>query len=245
MTDLTVTTDNPLAVILSDPERLNALDTGKLKELMDLQERILDREPKGQFYTSFNAVQSEMRPVQRKARNQHTKSLYARAEDVAAMIDPILTANGFSRSISAENSEQADHMKFVMTLRHNGGHSERHYLDAPVEDKGLKNVVNKTRLQGMASSYTYCERHLLCKVFGVQLSDDDDGNAAAIGPAAEPITEEQGFEIDELLKMTGTDTVKFLDWLKIDKMENIPQSLFNKGLSMLKRKQEKMNDDNK
>ena len=91
MTDLVTTTDNPLAVILSDPERLNALDTGKLKELMDLQERILDREAKGAFYKSFNAVQSEMRPVQRKARNQHTQSLYARAEDVAAMIDPILT----------------------------------------------------------------------------------------------------------------------------------------------------------
>ena len=31
MTDPVTTTDNPLAVILSDPDRLNALDTGKLK----------------------------------------------------------------------------------------------------------------------------------------------------------------------------------------------------------------------
>ena len=65
--------------------------------------------------------------------------------------------------------------------------------------KAMGDKVNKTKLHGMASSYTYCERHLLCKVFGVQLSDDDDGNAAAIGPAADPITEEQGFELHSCL----------------------------------------------
>ena len=47
----------------------------------------------------------------------------------------------------------------------------------------------------MASSYTYCERHLLCKVFGVQTFKDDDGNAGATGPGARPITEDQAIVI--------------------------------------------------
>ena len=148
---------------------------------------------RGIFYTAFNAVQGDMTPVRMRGKNKATNdSPYPFAEDVTAMLDPIMTAHGFSRSISAESSEQPDHVKFVLTLRHNGGHSEKHYLDAPIDDKGMKGSPTKTRLHGMASSYTYCERHLLCKVFGVQLSKDTDGNSQ-VGPAAEPYHRGTGF----------------------------------------------------
>ena len=64
----------------------------------------------------------------------------------------------------------------MLILRHTGGHEERHFLDAQPDYVGMKGNQNKTRLHGMASSFTYCERHLLCKVFAVQLARDDDGN---------------------------------------------------------------------
>ena len=52
-------------------------------------------------------------------------------------------------------------IRFVLILRHTSGHEERHRLDAPVDNVGPKGSPTKTALHGMASSYTYCERHLL------------------------------------------------------------------------------------
>ena len=140
-----------------------------------------------EFAEAFNAVQREMAPVRKLATNSHTKSTYARLEDVARMLDPIILAHGFSRSLSTTDSPTAGHLRFALVLRHVSGHEERHHLDAPVDDIGIQGKAGtKTALHGMASSYTYCERHLLCKVFGVQVVSDDDGNAAAgVGPSAE------------------------------------------------------------
>ena len=76
-----------------------------------------------------------------------------------------------------------------MTLRHVSGHQEEYFMDAPSDHLGPKGNPVKTRLHGMASSGTYCERHLACKVFGIQVIGDDDGNAGAgVGPSAERIT---------------------------------------------------------
>ena len=245
MTDLVTTTDNPLAVILSDPERLNALDTGKLKELMDLQERILDRQSAREYATAMHTAQGDMGTVRKASKNPHTNSYYANAEDVDKMLNPVLDKHGFSVSFSEADSDKPDRIKIVMRVRHIGGHEELHYRNVSVDDKGPKGAAVKTRLHGEQSSMTYTKRTMKCDVFNIQYGNDDDGNAAAIGPAAESITEEQGFELHSLLEATGTDTAKFTEWLGVDKVTNIPQSLFNKGLSMLKRKQEKMNNEQK
>ena len=56
----------------------------------------------------------------------------------------------------------------------------------------------------MASSGTYCERHLLLKVWGVQTCADDDGNAGAgIGIGAEKISEEEALNVEAKLEEVG------------------------------------------
>ena len=120
-----------------------------------------------------------MAPVRKLANNTQTGTMYARAEDVTGMLDPLIIGlEGFSRSLSTTDCPVEGHIRFVLILRHNSGHEERHNFDAPPDYLGPKGSPTKTKLHGMASSYTYCERHLLCKVFGVQLVADDDGNAA-------------------------------------------------------------------
>ena len=234
---------NPLTLILSEPEKINQLDTGKLKELMDLQERILDREASAAFALSFNKVQAEMRPVVRAAKNTHTASMYAKAEHVKQMLDPILTRHGFSYSVSTEQSGLENHTRFVLLLRHTGGHSERHYMDAPIDNVGIKGSPTKTRLHGMASSYTACERHLLCKVFGVQLVDDDDGNrAAGVGNSVELITADQAANLDAMLDEVGGNRNKFFSFLQqrigVSKIADIPANRFNEIVNLLEAKRQ-------
>ena len=245
MTDLTVATDNPLATLFGDPEALKKYDAAQLKQMLDLQERILDRQSKQKYFTAMHTAQGDMGTVRKASKNPHTNSYYANAEDVDRMLNPVLDKHGFSVSFSEADSDKPDRIKIVMRVRHIGGHEELHYRNVSVDDRGPKGAAVKTRLHGEQSSMTYTKRTMKCDVFNIQYGNDDDGNAAAIGPAADPITEEQGFELHSLLELTGTDTAKFTEWLGVDKVTNIPQSLFNKGLSMLKRKQEKMNDEQK
>ena len=235
-TELTTTDASPLVAVLSDPERLNQLDTDKLKELMVMQERMEDRQAQREFASAFNAVQHDMAPVRRNARNSHTASMYARAEDIDKMLDPILVKHGFSVSFSTDTSKLDDHILVVMTVRHTGGYREVHSLDAPVDDKGIKGSATKTRIHGMASSLTYCKRHLKCSVFDVQLSDDDDGNRAGMGESAEPITNEQLSRIVDLMNDVDADVPKFTQFFKIDGVSDLPQSRYNEAVTMLEAK---------
>lgn len=225
-----------LAQLLADPERLQAYPVETVERLFALDREMQSEHARREFAIAFNAVQSELTPVHKAARNPSTGSFYARLEDIEAMLDPILTRHGFSRSISATDCPLADHMRFVLRLRHNGGHVEEHYLDAPIDDKGIKGSPTKTRLQGMASSYTYCERHLLVKVFGVQTSSDADGAAL--------LSEEERAEIDKadaanvlaLIEEVGADVAKFCTYFKIPNVAALPRHRLKAAIRMLEAK---------
>ena len=197
MTDMVAQQVNPLAVVLSDPERLKDLDIEKVERLFALNRQMEADARRERFHERFNAVQAEMIPVLKLGDNPQTRSKFAKAEHVYRMLDPIITKHGFSRSMSNESSDLADHIRFVLLLR-NQGHEERHYWDAPIDDTGPKGAPTKTRLHGQASSATFIERQLTCKVFAVQTTEDTDGNAAG-GEPVETITPEQAADYNAML----------------------------------------------
>ena len=97
------------------------------------------------------------------------------------MLDPVIHKHGFSTSLSSQPGAPADHTRFVLMVRHVGGHAEEHTWDAPIDDKGIKGNPNKTRLHGGGSSMAYAARYLKTNVFSVSTYRDDDGNAARHG----------------------------------------------------------------
>ena len=163
-------------------------------------------------------------------------SSYAKAEDVMSMLCPIILDNGFSHSISAAPSDKGgDWTRFVLKLRHVGGHAEDHHMDAPVDHLGPKGSPVKTKLHGMGSSYTYCERHLLCKVFGVQLVDDNDGNRIK---AAEKISVDQSIVLNDLLTERWPDKVevardRLLAFFGVSAISEIPVSRYHEARLMI------------
>ena len=226
-----------LAAVLADTDRLKELEIDKVERLFALAREMQADSARREFAEAFNAVQLEMAPVRKLGWNGHTKSHFARQEEVAQMLDPIILSHGFSRSMSSTDSPTDGLMRFVLLLRHNGGHEERHHLDAPNDSVGMKGSGNKTALHGMASSYTYCERHLLCKVFGVQVVSDDDGNAAAgVGPGSELISIDQHDDLLATIHEVGADMGRFLKHFKLDSVGAMPVSRLKEAIALLEAK---------
>ena len=241
MTDL-ATTHEPtaLAKLLSDPDRLRDFPIETVERLFVLDKEIRAESARREFSEAFNAVQRELTPVRKLATNSHTVSKYARLEDVTRMLDPIILAHGFSRSLSSTDSPTPDHLRFVLVLRHIGGHEERHHLDAPLDTVGIQGKTTKTALHGMASSMTYCERHLLCKVFGVQVVGDDDGNAAAgVGPSSERISLKQMDDLMALCDEVKADLDRFRKHFNLTNISNLPVSRLKEAIALLEAKRGK------
>ena len=199
---------SPLAALVTDTERLKELPIETVERLFELHERHEATEARKTFARAFVALQASVKPVAKSGHNQQTNSNYRLLDDVAAMLRPILVANGFSYSTSSEPADDGM-TRFVLRLRHVDGHVEEHAMLAPIDNLGPRGAPTKTALHGMRSPATpTAERTLLEKVFGmVAPGEDDDGNAASI----ERVTEEQRVELSDLLAQTGSDPSAFVD----------------------------------
>ena len=205
MTDKAIATrpePSPLQLILANPEALKELDVDKVTALADLHMKMEAESARRSFARAFVAAQAEFTPIMLKGKGEH--SLFARAQDVVQMIHPILVRHGFSRSFSTEPSD-SDLIRFKLTLRHVDGHVEQHFMEAPPDIRGPKGGAVKTELHGRASSMTYCERVLTCKVFGLQLGGDDDGNAGAGVQKPELVSADDVAELNALADQCGLD----------------------------------------
>ena len=178
-----------------------------------------------------------MNPIRKKGWNAHTKSQYALAADVERMLDPILSRHGFSESMTTEECPVEGHTRFVLVIRHSAGHVERTHLDAPIDNIGTGGKPTKTKLHGMASSFTFCERHLKMKFWVVQTGADDDGNAAAgVGDSAPKITDSQAADLHALLEETNSDKQKFMDYMNIKQIEDLPVSEYPRAIQITEAK---------
>ena len=126
---------------------------------------------------------------------RRTSSSYAKLEDVSEEVTPHLKQNGFNWQFSTRVSSKDEHAIVVLSLTHVQGHEQVHELETPFDYQGLQGKANKTKVQGLTSAITYCKRTLLINALGVTVADEDKDGIDPV--AAEPITEEQGFELDD------------------------------------------------
>lgn len=169
-------------------------DPAQLKALIDLQEQWRAARAKEAFAAAMTAVQAEMPCVVRDARNEQTKSTYVRLETITHRAKPILTANGFSLSFSEDQSDKADFKRIVCLVRHSQGHSERHWIDLPLDGKGAKGnpIGQMNPVQAAISTGSYGQRVLTCRIFNITVADTDlDGEvpnppANPVAPRAQP-----------------------------------------------------------
>lgn len=159
-----------------------AVDVAKMERLLEMAERVHEREAKSQYDQAMNEAQGEMRPISRDCHNPHTRSRYASYEAIDSAIRPIYTKHGFAMSFGSKASSGGpDRVIVTCRVSHRGGHAEHVELEMPADGKGARGGDIQSRTHATGSALSYGKRYIANLVWNLSFGEEDDGNAAG-GP---------------------------------------------------------------
>jgi hypothetical protein len=208
------------------------IDVAKVEKLLELYERIQAKTAEAQFNEAMTKAQSEVGRIAADATNPQTRSQYASYAKLDKVLRPIYTANGFSLSFDEGDSPKPDHVRVLCHVAR-GGYTRTYHKDMPADGKGAKggDVMTKTHAAGAAMSYGM--RYLLKGIFNIAIGEEDrDGNE----PPSAGVSEEQVANILALITETSSDKAKFLKYLKVSKLEEIPAANYPAVVKLLEAK---------
>lgn len=152
------------------------VDVATIRELVLLQERILDRDAKAAFESAYAEMQPELPEIDEKGRIKNkdgtTRSTYAKLEDINIVIKPILKQFGFS--IRHKTEWPADKPKIIRVvgiLSHRDGHRETSEFEAPADESDFR-----TDIQSEGSTVSYGRRYTTLDLLNITTRGvDNDG----------------------------------------------------------------------
>jgi hypothetical protein len=217
-----------IAKAASDP----AFDVTKLEKLMDLQDRLLNRQAKQKFAEDYVKMKPKLPLVMRLHKNSQTNSMYSKMEDINQKIDPVLAEFGFgtSHKVVAQTDKQ---VTVTVELWHRGGHVESTNLSMPLDDSGIAGKVNKTAPHAISSTIMYLRRVGECALLNISTGNDVDGNTSGHVDNS-TIETEQAVDIDTRARALGEKYHgKFLEWLGVSAANEIKTSDLKKAIGAL------------
>ncbi len=209
--------------LMSVIERIAAnpdADVTKLEKMLDLQERILNKEAVMAFNQAMARLQPLLPVIEKTTKAD--KSFYAKYEHIDAKVRPLYTAEGFS--VSYTTKREGDTVTYYGTLSHVAGHSVTAELDLPADKSGSKNDI-----QAKASTLSYAKRYLLQMLLNiVTMDEDNDGvNFAA------KIDEGQLKQLQELCARKGITAKQVAEKYKVPSLSDMDQKQFLKAYNLL------------
>lgn len=141
-------------------------DLAKLEKMLDMQERVLNRNAQQAFSADMALMQSEL-PRVIKSKQGHNSN-YAPLEDINDAIRPALHKFGFAVTFAIEQLDKEIAVKTI--LSHKMGHREETTIRLPADTGGSKNSV-----QAVGSTISYGKRYGICAILNISTGDDNDG----------------------------------------------------------------------
>ena len=234
MTTALTTTNNDGATLLSIIQQAATqpdFDVAKMQQLMELK-RDWDRDRAAEVFASALTSFQAKCPVIGKYRTAKIVSKtggsyeykFAGYEDVMKQVKPLLDENKIAVSFSTSATDKG--IVATCTLRV-GTHSEKCTLEVPIPAMN----VNDTQKYGAALSYA--KRYCLCAALNIVVGDeDDDGSTLGV----QYITDEQAIQLQEWIDSTGADKAKFLAFLKVERLADLPASKFANAMEAIQKK---------
>lgn len=154
-----------------------ALSVEKASALLDMQERMIDRQAKAEFFAAKAKVMLDMPRIRKDGaitnRDGKVQSRFATFESIDKIVRPICNAAGLVYSFIPSQSGNA--LTVTCELAHTGGHVERYGpMPLAIDTTGAKNAT-----QGAGSAVSYGKRYTLCAALNIVTEGDDDGGKGA------------------------------------------------------------------
>lgn len=213
------------------------VDIDKMERLLQMQERIMERNAKSAFTAALATMQPLLPVIDRKGNivihkkdapktpeNIIQSTPYALWEDINDAIRPFLSEYGFALSFRVK--KDSDRVEVTAILSHREGHSEETTLSLPMDSTGSKNNV-----QAIGSSTSYGKRYTASALLNItSRGDDNDGVAAG---ADDVISDEQRDALLGKLDATKSDVAKFCKFFGIEAIPALPAKRFDEAVRML------------
>jgi hypothetical protein len=243
---------DPFLAMIREVAMNPSLDVSKLDALLQMQERVMDRNAKKDFDAAMSRMQAELPVIERRglievrakdSRGERTgavqqSSPYARWEDVVEKITPVLSRHGFSLQFKTGLTEKG--LVRVDGFLAGHGHRETAYMELQHDSTGSKNAA-----QAVASSVSYGKRMVGCAMLNVvSRGEDDDGNGTGKPLVqGEPLSAEQRTQILELataVECPGPHLLKHLNSKRpaghpeVKEIDDLPGSRFEEAIEALR-----------
>lgn len=202
-------------------------DLEKLKGLLDLQERYEANQARKAYHVAmanFKSVHLEIekdKTVGYKTDKGLVGYSHASLANVVRTITKELSKHGLSASW---RTHQNGTIGVTCKITHILGHCEETTLSANADTSGSKNSI-----QAIGSTITYLERYTLLAALGLATSDQDD-DAKSVEPL---ITDKQVKELLNLLQAKDLTEKKLLEFMKLEKLEDMKDADYMKALSAI------------
>jgi hypothetical protein len=208
-----------------------------VERLVDLKLKVDAKNAQKEFNEELSAFQNEcssivknsVATVTTKSGGQYTYK-YAKLAEIERTVKPLLMPRGFSYSWDSETTEKQ--IKVTCHLRHSNGHEITASATAPIPDSlAAMNII-----QIPASVRTYLERGTLIQVLGLTTADEDID--AVNGQNGERLNADQVEKIRKIMddSLPPDAATRFLKYLKVNRIEDIPAASFDSVLKLLAQK---------
>ena len=170
-------TESPLMAAAALVQKDGNMDVGKLKELLDLQERWEANEAKKAYVQAMSEFKENPPEIlkDKKVSYKDVKYSHSSLHNVTACINKALSEHGMTASWVT--SQDNGSVKVTCKITHVMGHSEITCLSAPPDTTGSKNAI-----QAIGSTVTYLQRYTLLALTGLATHDQDDDGAGSGEP---------------------------------------------------------------
>lgn len=216
-----------------------------IKQLVELRHAEEDRHARREFARCMALYRQQRKPVPKnrtadKTTRGGTKRVerYADLAEIERSQGPLLAQLGFSWRW--ENQKAEGKTVAVRTiLMHEAGHEVGSTVPVPVDAQA---PMNETQKHG--SSYTYAQRYGLIQVLGLTTTDPDDTDG--VDPEKQmPIGFGDKAEyLKELIAEAGKSADRFLAWIGVEMIEDVPEYRYEEAVKMLRLAARKKGDGN-
>jgi hypothetical protein len=203
----------------------------QLEKLLSLQERWEQNEAKKAYNKAMAAFKANPPKIDKDRHVGYSTSKgkvgysHASLYNVVDKITAELSKYGLSSSWRTEQTN--NQVKVSCRISHELGHFEETSLTADADNSGAKNSI-----QAIGSTVTYLQRYSLLSLTGLATYDqDNDGQIAE-----EKIDENKVKILTDLIKELDVDLPKFLEYMTVETIIDIPVSAFAKAKMALEAK---------